>query len=69
MSDREPKFVPLDAVALREGYLAGRRNKTDDDNPYQAGTREGLAWSVGLIRGHRKRLLLVVDGGRRMAVS
>ena len=56
-------WTPLDPTALREGYLAGRRGLTDDDNPFMVGTREALAWGIGLLRGSRKRLR-VVNGGR-----
>jgi hypothetical protein len=54
--------IPLDPTVLRQGYLAGRRGSTGDDNPYQVGTREGLAWGIGWAKGQEKQLR-VVDGG------
>jgi hypothetical protein len=54
--------APFDATLLREGYLAGRRGFSGNNNPYPAGTREALAWGIGWINGQRKQLQ-VVDGG------
>jgi hypothetical protein len=56
-------WAPLDATVLREGYLAGRRGIIGEANPYQAGTREALAWGIGWGTGQRKQLRLV-NGGR-----
>jgi hypothetical protein len=60
---RKIPWAPLDATVLREGYLAGRRGLSDDVNPYPVGTREALAWVIGLMDG-RTRRLRIVDGGR-----
>jgi len=67
MSDTRITRIPLDATALREGYLAGRRGITSEANPYQVGTREALAWGIGWVTGQKKQLR-VVDGGRGMGL-
>jgi hypothetical protein len=59
MSDASITRIPLDATALRERCLAGRRGQSDENNPYQVGTREALAWVIGLMDGRRKRLWIV----------
>ena len=56
--------IPLDPAIRREGYLAGRRGLTPEDNPYPVATREALAWGIGLIDGRRKRLEIVATGKR-----
>jgi ribosome modulation factor len=56
--------IPLDPKARHEGYLAGRRGQTADDNPYQVGTREALAWGIGQMDGRTKRLEIVATGKR-----
>jgi hypothetical protein len=53
--------IPLDAEAHRRGYLAGRRDNPDEVNPYQPGTREALAWSIGRTDGRTKRLRIIRD--------
>jgi hypothetical protein len=63
MSDTRMTRIPLDPVASREGYLAGRRGTTGEANPYQGGTHEALAWGIGWVAGERKQLR-VVDGSR-----
>ena len=60
---RKIPWAPLDVTVRREGYLAGRRRLYDDVNPYPVGTREALAWVIGLMDG-RTRRLRIVDGGR-----
>ena len=60
--------IPLDPKARYEGYLAGRRGQKPDDNPYQVGTREALAWSIGLMDGRVKRLEIVATGKRTPSV-
>jgi len=57
-------FIPLDPTAMGHGYHAGRRGLTDADNPYAVGTREAIAWVIGLMRGRIKRLE-VVDASPR----
>jgi len=47
------------AEAYRKGYLAGRRGSTGIDNPYEAGSREARAWTMGLLDGRTKRLTVV----------
>jgi hypothetical protein len=64
---RKITWAPLDATALREGYLAGRRGITGEANPYQVGTHEALAWGIGWVTDQKKQLR-VVDGGRRMGL-
>jgi ribosome modulation factor len=59
MSDTTITRIPLDAKARREGYLAGRRGLSGEVNPYQPGTREALAWQIGLVDGRTKRLRIV----------
>ena len=58
-------FAPLDPTALLEGSLAGRRGLTDADNPYRVGTREAIAWVIGLMYGRARRL----QGGDRRAAQ
>jgi ribosome modulation factor len=61
MSDRDTKIVriPRDTKARREGYFAGRRGRSDADNPYNAETRRAREWTSGLLDGRTKRLALV----------
>jgi hypothetical protein len=56
--------IPLDSAIRREGYLAGRRGRLPDDNPYPVATREALAWGIGFVEGRRKRLTVVATGKR-----
>ena len=57
--------IPLDPALRREGYLAGRRGLTPEDNPYPVATREALAWGIGLLDGRRKQLTIIASGGKR----
>ena len=63
MSDTRITRIPLDPMALRGGYLAGRRGITDEANPYQAGAPAALAWRIGWVSGLKKQLR-VMYGGR-----
>ena len=63
MSDTRITRIPLDPMALRGGYLAGRRGITDEANPYQAGASAALAWRIGWVSGLKKQLR-VMYGGR-----
>jgi len=63
MSGTRITRIPLDPMALRGGYLAGRRGITDEANPYQAGAPAALAWRIGWVSGLKKQLR-VMYGGR-----
>jgi hypothetical protein len=59
MSNTTFARIPLDAMALREGYLAGRRGLPGQANPYMVGTHEAIAWVIGLTDGRTKPLRIV----------
>jgi hypothetical protein len=67
MSDTTFAKIPLNASALREGYLAGRRGLTAHANPYMVGTHEEIAWVIGLMDGRNKPLRIV--GGTELRSS
>jgi hypothetical protein len=48
--------LPLDTKAWHQGYVAGRRGRTGDANPYPAGTAEAQAWQFGFSTGRLKPL-------------
>ena len=47
-----------------EGYRAGRRGRSEADNPYLRGSRKAQAWSMGLSDGLTRQLTLIEGAGR-----
>jgi len=63
MSDSDAKIVriPRETKARSEGYFAGRRGRSDADNPYNAETRRAREWTRGLLDGRQRQLTVVRD--------
>jgi hypothetical protein len=61
MVDKDEKVARFrrDSEAGRQGYHAGRRDRTPADNPYDLDSREGRAWLWGLSEGRKRRLTVV----------
>jgi ribosome modulation factor len=53
---------PRYSEARQQGYRAGRRGRSADDNPYDHRSREARAWLRGLSEGRLRRLTVVRPG-------
>jgi ribosome modulation factor len=59
MSDTRIARARRNIEAYSKGYRAGRRGRTDAENPYENDSREARAWIMGLLDGRQHQLTVV----------
>jgi hypothetical protein len=59
--DQTISRTPIDDKAYREGYVAGRRGKGLETNPYPVTSAEAQSWQLGQVTGQRTTLRPVGD--------